>query len=1027
MKVDIKFESAFSSSRPEYRVIILGAGKNTSGNIPSAMVSVDKKNRVLDWILNAFSILPEHDVCFVGGYKANIVEEIYPDIRFYFNSNWHSTGTIKSLSLVPLSSTMSIYVCYSDIVFRQDIIEKMEISNCDVVIAVDTDWKVRYKARSRKDLDNAEKLIIQDRTVVNFSKNLSTAIADAEFAGLLKIKGEAKICLEKAIKENRFSNKSNLPEIIMFLIQNGFSIDIVDVLGDWAELNEPQDLARFVLGTKAESLKRLKPLLRKGNIGEQVSFTQSQFSKNPEAVLSKIYDKFGNSRLIVRSSSFNEDNWIQSLAGVFKSVMDVPGDDAQKILSAIYEVFASYEPNLPEDQVLIQVMLKNVTISGVIMTRTPNLGAPYYVINFDDVSSRTDTITSGEGKNIRTVYLHHEGKLKSSLPSNFLNLIEVVKEIELLVGHDSLDIEFAITKDDLVHIMQIRPIAVADREQSIDDENISLAINEATEFFNNLQKSSPFLVGNSTILSNMSDWNPAEIIGAKPNRLAFSLYRYLISDEVWAIQRAENGFRDVRPHNLIVDILGHPYVDLRVCFNSFIPDNLSDDLAERLANYYLEYLSQNPALHDKVEFEVILTCLSFDFDHRIRKLSRSVFTEEDIEYIRSGLLEITKSTLLRNESDMTTILKMEERYELIINSELAPLERAYQLIEEIRRFGTPAFSHLARCAFIAFSFLKSLMKTQCISQKQFDDFLSTLNTVPSKMKSDAYKVRTKKLSWEDFVRKYGHLRPSSYDITSLCYANAPEDYLRPLIYESVLESSKNKTVWGKETCRAIGKMLGKHQIDLDPNRLEELLRAAIERREFSKFIFTKNLNASLESICEFGSKYGITREELASVRVKDLFQLRSANCENIGNLLKRLSEIGEEEFKLTQGITLPGQIVSEDDFVCIEQFKSEPNFITQKQIIAKVFPLDRHIAPEIDLSGKIVVIPNADPGYDWLFGRNIAGLVTMYGGVNSHMAIRVAEFELPAAIGVGEILFEKINQAETLDLDCKGRRIGIVS
>ena len=48
-----------------------------------------------------------------------------------------------------------------------------------------------------------------------------------------------------------------------------------------------------------------------------------------------------------------------------------------------------------------------------------------------------------------------------------------------------------------------------------------------------------------------------------------------------------------------------------------------------------------------------------------------------------------------------------------------------------------------------------------------------------------------------------------------------------------------------------------------------------------------------------------------------------------------------------------------------------------------------------DFSNKIIFIENADPGYDWLFGLGISGLVTKYGGANSHMAIRCAEFSLP--------------------------------
>ena len=77
----------------------------------------------------------------------------------------------------------------------------------------------------------------------------------------------------------------------------------------------------------------------------------------------------------------------------------------------------------------------------------------------------------------------------------------------------------------------------------------------------------------------------------------------------------------------------------------------------------------------------------------------------------------------------------------------------------------------------------------------------------------------------------------------------------------------------------------------------------------------------------------------------------------------------------------------------------------------------------LDLSKKIILIENADPGFDWIFSHKIKGLITKYGGANSHMAIRCAEFGLPAAIGCGERTFETLKQAAIMELDCAARRL----
>ena len=51
----------------------------------------------------------------------------------------------------------------------------------------------------------------------------------------------------------------------------------------------------------------------------------------------------------------------------------------------------------------------------------------------------------------------------------------------------------------------------------------------------------------------------------------------------------------------------------------------------------------------------------------------------------------------------------------------------------------------------------------------------------------------------------------------------------------------------------------------------------------------------------------------------------------------------------------------------------------------------------------------------------------MYGGGNSHMAIRSKEFGLPAAIGVGESLYKTLSTASIIELDVSNRKIEIIS
>ena len=50
---------------------------------------------------------------------------------------------------------------------------------------------------------------------------------------------------------------------------------------------------------------------------------------------------------------------------------------------------------------------------------------------------------------------------------------------------------------------------------------------------------------NSLVLGSCRTGTPAEIIGFKPNKLSLSLYEKLITNQVWAKQREEFGYRKI--------------------------------------------------------------------------------------------------------------------------------------------------------------------------------------------------------------------------------------------------------------------------------------------------------------------------------------------------------------------------------------------------------------------------------------------------------------------------------------------------
>ena len=105
----------------------------------------------------------------------------------------------------------------------------------------------------------------------------------------------------------------------------------------------------------------------------------------------------------------------------------------------------------------------------------------------------------------------------------------------------------------------------------------------------------------------------------------------------------------------------------------------------------------------------------------------------------------------------------------------------------------------------------------------------------------------------------------------------------------------------------------------------------------------------------------------------------------------------------------------------MRELEHEPNF---RSVEAET--VTEHDINSAVLDGKIVFIESADPGYDFLFTKGISGLITLYGGANSHMAIRCAVLGLPAVIGAGRRNFEEWSRSKVLQIDCSSKKVAVV-
>lgn len=782
--------------------------------------------------------------------------------------------------------------------------------------------------------------------------------------------------------------------------------------------NEP----KFVFSSKADVLEALS-IYPDLHIPSCHSFTARAWQSDRQSVLNGIRNHFQGDNLAVRSSCRREDSDDTSAAGAFLSVLNVNPAQGAELEDAIDSVISSYGKAAPEDQVLVQPVIKNPSVTGVIMTRVLADGSPYYVINYDDESGKTDTITGGVNVS-KTVFIYHgvrDGDFDSPRLKSFVKL---ARRLEEVCGRDALDIEFCLDTDNILHLLQARPIC-SQKNWPAQTGEIGDYIGHIQTFIGARTGKASSLFGQRSILGVMPDWNPAEMIGIYPHPLDSSLYRELITSRVWSSARARMGYRALPSTELMILCAGRPYIDVRASFNSFLPAGLDDITSGNLVNAWLERLAANPQLHDKVEFEIAQTVLDFCFDEHLDSRYPGLLTSGRRQAFRACLRDLTAACL---EDSATSSINMALDRIIELRGRQAgrplykpqpgvPLSTINDLLSECRKYGTLPFSILARHGFIAESLMRTAVVRGAIAAERVAAFKRSIKTISSELSADFMNVCNGSRDAMSFLAKYGHLRPGSYDILSPRYADRENlfSYSQISAHKATGEAPFELDAVER---KAINALLAEAGLPGNADDLLAYARKAIAGRELGKFVFSRNLSDVLEIIAHWASTMGLSREDASFLTIQAIME-KGYSMGTVGpaRYFRDLADRLREEYDNARPLKLGYLIRSERDVFIVPQHRAAPNFIGNRGVAAPSARLYADSECGIELAGNIVCIENADPGFDWIFTRNIGGLVTKFGGTNSHMAIRCAEYGMPAAIGVGEQLFSTVANAPKIMLD----------
>ena len=243
------------------KAIIIGAGRGQrlgklTDAIPKTLVPILGRpmlEHVLD-ALDAGDLARDEDVVFVCGYKADVIQQAYPELTYVENDDWPNNNILLSLLHARTHMTEGFVSTYADIVYRPAAVEALTRSPHDITLVVDTDWRRRYQGRTEHPESDAEKVQAEGDRLTRLSRHIEPSLATGEFIGVMRLTANGAqqflAAFDRAraahqdtdpFREGRTFQKAYLIDLLQVMIEAGTPLHCVEVHGGYMEIDTQQD------------------------------------------------------------------------------------------------------------------------------------------------------------------------------------------------------------------------------------------------------------------------------------------------------------------------------------------------------------------------------------------------------------------------------------------------------------------------------------------------------------------------------------------------------------------------------------------------------------------------------------------------------------------------------------------------------------------------------------------------------------------------------------------------------------------
>ncbi len=246
-------------------VIITAAGSDSlsskigQGEIPRPLIKINGKT-LLERQINLFKQSGLRDINVIVGYKSDMFN--LPDINYIKNENWKETFAMHSLMLAKDKMKNGFIYINPDIIFEQELLNKIIKAEGDIVVAVDGSFPY-HKHEVDKFLDmiiaketgissgfrqiksqNKEIIKIGKKIDINEATHLALSFVKFSEDGAKNFIGVYEDCLKNSkgpFQEVESIRKADFSDILQEIIDKGYKVNYVETHKGWLELQTEKD------------------------------------------------------------------------------------------------------------------------------------------------------------------------------------------------------------------------------------------------------------------------------------------------------------------------------------------------------------------------------------------------------------------------------------------------------------------------------------------------------------------------------------------------------------------------------------------------------------------------------------------------------------------------------------------------------------------------------------------------------------------------------------------------------------------